>query len=192
MGMKSKYNFSNQCYNNIVKLIIDLIPVKHNMLKDLYQSKKIVVDLGMNYEKIDICERNCMLFWKEHKDDTECMDCDRPRYVKVVNEDEASVTIKVVVKQLRYMPITLRLKWLYLSEETVKQMRWLKEWKRDSEDLDIMSHPKKQRNSSLSNQSHQSRDDQTDETLRHHEEWMQYIVSMMQVNIFKYAIFLIL
>jgi hypothetical protein len=23
MGMKSKYNFSNQCYNNIVKLIID-------------------------------------------------------------------------------------------------------------------------------------------------------------------------
>jgi hypothetical protein len=62
MGMKSKYNFSNQCYNNIVQLIIDLIPVKHNMPKDLYQSKKIVVDLGMNYEKIDICERNRMLF----------------------------------------------------------------------------------------------------------------------------------
>jgi hypothetical protein len=107
------------------------------------------------------------------------MDCDRPRYVKVVNEDEASVTIKVVVKQFCYMPITPRLKWLYLSEETVKLMRWLKEWKRDSEDLDIMSHPKKQRNSSLSNRSRQSRDDQTDETLRHHEEWMQYIVSMM-------------
>jgi hypothetical protein len=36
MGMKSKYNFSNQCYNDIVKLIIDLIPANHNMLKDLY------------------------------------------------------------------------------------------------------------------------------------------------------------
>jgi hypothetical protein len=36
MVMKSKYNFSNQCYNNIVKLIIDLIPMKHNMPKDLY------------------------------------------------------------------------------------------------------------------------------------------------------------
>jgi hypothetical protein len=22
----------------------------------------------MNYEKIDVCERNCMLFWKGHKD----------------------------------------------------------------------------------------------------------------------------
>jgi hypothetical protein len=25
MAMKSKYNFSNQCYNDIIKLIIDLI-----------------------------------------------------------------------------------------------------------------------------------------------------------------------
>jgi hypothetical protein len=36
MVLKSKYNFSNQCYIDIVKLIIDLIPAKHNMLKDLY------------------------------------------------------------------------------------------------------------------------------------------------------------
>jgi hypothetical protein len=73
MGMKSKSNFLNQCYNDIVKLIIDLIPAKHNMTKDLHQSKKIIADLNMNYEKIDVCERNYMLFWKEHKDDIECM-----------------------------------------------------------------------------------------------------------------------
>jgi hypothetical protein len=45
----------NQCYNDILKLIIDLISVKQNMLKDLYQSKKIVSGLRMNYEKIDAC-----------------------------------------------------------------------------------------------------------------------------------------
>jgi hypothetical protein len=56
------YNFLNQCYNDIVKLIIDLIPAKHNMSKDLYQSKKIVANLGMNYEKIDVCEKNYILF----------------------------------------------------------------------------------------------------------------------------------
>jgi hypothetical protein len=110
MRMKSIYNFSNQCYNDIMKLIIDLILAKHNMPKDLYQSKKIVTSLGMNYEKIDVCERNCILFWKEDKDDTECMHCGRSRYVKVVNEDVASVTTKVVVKQLHYMHITPRLK----------------------------------------------------------------------------------
>jgi hypothetical protein len=62
MVMKSMYNFLNQCNNDIVKLIIDLIPLKHTMSKDLYQFKKIVSDLGMNYEKIDACEKNCMLF----------------------------------------------------------------------------------------------------------------------------------
>jgi hypothetical protein len=57
MAFKSKYSFSNQCHNDIVKLIIDLIPAKHNMPKDLYQSKKIVSDLRLNYEKIDACEK---------------------------------------------------------------------------------------------------------------------------------------
>jgi hypothetical protein len=65
----------------------------------------------------------------------------RFRYVKVVNEDGASVTTKVVVKHLRYMHITPMLKWLYLYEETAKQMKWHKEEKRDNEDPDIMPHP---------------------------------------------------
>jgi hypothetical protein len=58
MVVKLKYNFSNQCYNDIIKLIIYLILTKHNMPKDLYQSKKIVVGLGMNYKKIDVCKKN--------------------------------------------------------------------------------------------------------------------------------------
>jgi hypothetical protein len=140
MTMKSKYNFSNQCYNDIIKLIIDLISMKHNMLTDLYQSKKIVSSLGMNYEKIDVCEKNCILFWKEHKDDIEWMHCGRSRYVKVRNDDSVSVTTKVATKQLRYIPITLRLKRLFLSKETTNQMRWHHEGKHESEDPDIMSH----------------------------------------------------
>jgi hypothetical protein len=70
----------------------------------------------------------------------ECMHCGMSRYMRVVNEDGASITTKVTVKQFCYMPITPRLKRLYLSEQIVKQMRWHKEGKRDSEDPDIMSH----------------------------------------------------
>jgi hypothetical protein len=62
MPLKSKYNLSNHCYNDIIKLIIDLIPSKHNMPKDLYQPKKILFGLDMNYDKIDVFEKNCMLF----------------------------------------------------------------------------------------------------------------------------------
>jgi hypothetical protein len=45
-----------------VKLVIDLIPVKHNMPKDLYQSKKIIAGLGMNYEKIDVRKKTACCF----------------------------------------------------------------------------------------------------------------------------------
>jgi hypothetical protein len=61
--------------------------------------------------------------------------------VKVINEDGAYVTTKVVVKQLRYIPLMPRLKRLFLCEETTHLMRWHKKGIRDSEDSDIMSHP---------------------------------------------------
>jgi hypothetical protein len=44
-----------------VKFVIDLIPVKHNMPKDLYQSK-IVAGLRMDYEKIDACKKIACCF----------------------------------------------------------------------------------------------------------------------------------
>jgi hypothetical protein len=47
----------------------------------------------------------------------------------------------LAVKQLHYIPITPRLKRLFLCEETTQQKRWHKEGICDSEDDDIMSHP---------------------------------------------------
>jgi hypothetical protein len=137
---KAKYNFSNQCYNDIVKLIIDIIPMKDNMLKDLYQSKKIVSGLVMNYEKIDACEKIYVVL-KGAQGRHRIYALHRSRYVKVINEDGASITTKVAVKQLRYIPITPRLKRLFLCEETAQQMRWHKEGIHGSKDTDIMLHP---------------------------------------------------
>jgi hypothetical protein len=82
-----------------------------------------------------------MLVSKEPKDNTECMHRGRSKYTKVINEDGASVTTKVAIKQHCYIPITPSPKWLFLCEETMQQMRWHKEGIRDSEDVDIMSHP---------------------------------------------------
>jgi hypothetical protein len=69
-----------------MKFIIALIPTKYNMSKDLYQSKKIVAGLRMDYEKIDASKKSCMLFSKEHMDDIECLHYCRSRYAKVINE----------------------------------------------------------------------------------------------------------
>jgi hypothetical protein len=62
MAIKSKYFFSNNCYNDLVKLISDILPKPHKVPKDMYQSKKMMSALSLKYEKIDVCPDNCMLF----------------------------------------------------------------------------------------------------------------------------------
>jgi hypothetical protein len=54
MAIKSKYFFSNNCYNDLVKLISDILLKPHSVPKYMYQSKKIMSALGLKYEKIDV------------------------------------------------------------------------------------------------------------------------------------------
>jgi hypothetical protein len=67
----------------------------------MYQSKKLLSALGMEFEKSDACEDNCMLFFKEHKDETKCLKCGKSRFVEVVNEDGEKVMMKVAGGGLR-------------------------------------------------------------------------------------------
>jgi hypothetical protein len=105
----------------------------------MYQSKKLLSALGMEYEKIDACEDNCMLFYKEHKGETKCLKCGKSRFVEVVNEDGEKVTTKVAHKQLRYMPLMPQMKQLLISKKTARHMRWHKEGVRENDQ--VMVHP---------------------------------------------------
>jgi hypothetical protein len=87
MAIKSKYFFSNNCFNDLMKLISDILPKPHKVPKDMYQSKKLMSALGMSYEKIDVCPNSCMLFWKEHANEKKCLECGALRFIEVVTED---------------------------------------------------------------------------------------------------------
>jgi hypothetical protein len=62
VAITSKYFFSNNCYNDLVKLISDILLKPHKVPKDMYQSKKMMSGLGLKYGKIDVCLDNCMVF----------------------------------------------------------------------------------------------------------------------------------
>jgi ferredoxin-like protein FixX len=109
MAIKSKYFFSNNCYNDLMKLINDILLKSHKMPKDIYQSKKMMSALCLKYEKVDVCPDNCMLFWKEHANEKKCLECGQSRFIEVVTQDSEKVTTEVTQKQLRYFPITPRL-----------------------------------------------------------------------------------
>jgi hypothetical protein len=73
-------------------------------------SQKMVSDLSMEYEKSDSYKDNCIFFYKEHKNETNCLKYDKLRFVEVVNEDDEKVMTKVAHKQLLYMPLMPRMK----------------------------------------------------------------------------------
>jgi hypothetical protein len=68
--IKSKFAFSNKCYKKLLSLFSDVLPSNHKMSKDIYRSKKLLSTLSMEYEKIDACKDNCVIFYKDHKDET--------------------------------------------------------------------------------------------------------------------------
>jgi hypothetical protein len=133
MVIKSNYLFSNNCYNDLLKLISDILLKSYKVPKDMYQSKKIMFALSLKYEKIDVYQDNCKLLLKEHANEKKCLECGQSRFIEVVTQDGEKVTTEVAQKQLRYFPITPRLKRLYISKKIVRHMRCHKEGIREND-----------------------------------------------------------
>jgi hypothetical protein len=110
MAIKSKFVFLNNCYKGLLKFSSDVLSANHKVPRDMYQLKKLLSGLGMDYEKIDVCQDNCMLFWKEHINEKKCLKCGKSRFIEVINADNEEVMMKIAYKQLCYMPLTPRLK----------------------------------------------------------------------------------
>jgi hypothetical protein len=81
----------------------------------------------MEYEKIDVYKDNYMIFYKEHKNETKCLKCGKPRFVEVVNKDGEKVMTKTAHNQLWYMPLMPRMKQLFISKKIVRHIMWYKE-----------------------------------------------------------------
>jgi hypothetical protein len=64
MSIKSKFAFSNNCYKELINLVSDILSANHKMPKDMYHFMKLFSGICMYYEKIDVCDNNCILFWK--------------------------------------------------------------------------------------------------------------------------------
>jgi hypothetical protein len=58
-----------------------------------------------------------MLFMKEHAGEKKCLKCGQSRFVEVINDEGDKVMTDVAHKQLRYLPLTARVKWLFLSKK---------------------------------------------------------------------------
>ncbi|KAK4385537.1 hypothetical protein Sango_2677700 [Sesamum angolense] len=121
VNIKSEYNLSQSCYDEISQLIGELLPRDHTLPKD-YSTKKLIRELGLSVEKIDACKAGCMLFWKDDKHLEFCKFCWHAIYKPV--KVQKSRRKRSAYATLRYLPITPRLQRLYASNTTAEHMSW--------------------------------------------------------------------
>ena len=93
--------------------------------KSYYQAKKILCPMGMEYQKIQACPNDCMLYRHEFEEMSKCPRCGVSRY-KVKDDEECSSDENSKkghpTKVLWYLPIVPDLSVFLLMETTLKNL----------------------------------------------------------------------
>ncbi|KAJ0920707.1 putative Transposase-associated domain-containing protein [Helianthus annuus] len=119
MHIKVRHKLTNSCFDEILELLQASHPEGNKVPPSHYVAKKTLKKLGLGYESIHVCKNDCALFWAEHHLLQNCPVCNESRWV-----DPDTHGKKVPHKKLRYFPLTPRLRRLYGSRHTAKDMIW--------------------------------------------------------------------
>ncbi|XP_035845905.1 uncharacterized protein LOC110943758 [Helianthus annuus] len=119
LNIKDTYHFQNEGVDRLLSLLRESMPEGNKIPPSYYVAKKTFKKIGLAYEMIDVCTNDCALFWKENESLQNCPVCNESRWV-----DKDTKGTKVARKVLRYFPLTPRLRRLYCSRHTAKDMIW--------------------------------------------------------------------
>ncbi|RYR05088.1 uncharacterized protein LOC107647466 [Arachis ipaensis] len=121
-----------------MSMILDLLRDAFEQAKfpsTLYEIKKTIQKLGIEYKKVDACPNDCMLYRGDDEDATKCKQCGTSRWKQKTRK--GSVTkLKIPVrkngkplpaKTLCYFPLIPRLQRLFMCSKTSSDMLWHKE-----------------------------------------------------------------
>ena len=85
------------------------LPPGETLSATFYNTNFFIKDLGLTYQKIDACPKDCMLYWKDRASNIVCHLCGTSRYKNNTSTDATS-TKKVPAKIFCYFPLGPRLK----------------------------------------------------------------------------------
>ena len=78
--MKCVNSWTNKSFTMLLQFLLDFLPSNAKLPKDCYEAKKIIKDLGLSYEKIHACSKDCILYWKENANLETCPNYNRSRW----------------------------------------------------------------------------------------------------------------
>ena len=66
-NIKGRNGWSNKSFSDLLSCLSDMLPDKNEIPLSVYEEKKIIVALGLEYEKIHACPTCGMSRWKSPK-----------------------------------------------------------------------------------------------------------------------------
>jgi hypothetical protein len=102
------FGLSNNALEDILHLFSLVLPQGHFIPDTLDTVRKVVHNLGLDYQKIDECVNDCVLFQKSYANMSKFPMCGESRW-KIANDEEACGSASTKKhsphKILRYFPI---------------------------------------------------------------------------------------
>ena len=120
-NLKAKYSWSDRGFNQLLQVLGEMFPVKNELPSSLYDAKKIMVALGMDYEKIHACPNDCILYRKDFKDFSNCPTCGVSRWMLGKN---STARVGVPAKVIWYFPPIPRFQRMFKNKEMSKDLTW--------------------------------------------------------------------
>jgi hypothetical protein len=125
--IKCMFGLSNSALEVILILFSLVLPKGHCILDTLDKVRKVVRDLGLDYEKIHACVNDCVLFQRNYVGTDKYPTSGESRWK---NDEEATGTASTKKlyphKTLRYFPVFPQLQILYIGDTTSSLMLWHK------------------------------------------------------------------
>jgi hypothetical protein len=110
--IKCMFGLSNSALEVVLHMFSLVLPKGHCIPDTLDKVQKVVCDQGLDYQKIDECVNDCVLFQKSYANLSECPTCGESWW-KDANNDNASGSASTKKRSprkiLRYFPVIPRL-----------------------------------------------------------------------------------
>jgi len=116
LRIKSRYRISNTAFNEILKLLSSAFS-DSKLPSTNDDANKYLRELDLGYDKIHVCQNNCVLFRKTYANMDACPKCKQSRWE---DEDGKCVPRKV----LRHFPLIPMFKRMFGSSQTANDLQW--------------------------------------------------------------------
>ncbi|XP_066310785.1 uncharacterized protein [Miscanthus floridulus] len=126
LQLKVAHHWTDKGFRELLEVLGDMFPEGNQTPRTTYEAKKIVCPMGLKFEKIHACKKDCILFYGDNAALTECPKCGTSHYKGRTDEgDDGEETHHRVPRKVTwYFPIIPCPKHLFATSKDAQLLTW--------------------------------------------------------------------